>query len=112
MAPPPVHPSPPGGVVQLTAPPSTDGPPPPPPPSGAHMYAGRQLTSADVAAITEAGSKGGVFLVRMGDLYSFKSTDLTVLLYLLRYGVLTFTLNFIHTFSVRCVERSSATRTA
>ena len=32
-------------------------------PSGGQMYAGRQLTSADVTAITEAGSKGGVFMV-------------------------------------------------
>ncbi len=35
----------------------------PAPTSGAQMYAGRQLTSADVTAITEAGSKGGVFMV-------------------------------------------------
>ena len=33
------------------------------PSSGGQMYAGRQLTSADVSAITEAGSKGGVFMV-------------------------------------------------
>ena len=33
------------------------------PSSGGQMYAGRQLTSADVTAITEAGSKGGVFMV-------------------------------------------------
>ena len=32
-------------------------------PSGSQMHAGRLLTSADVTAITEAGSKGGVFMV-------------------------------------------------
>ena len=32
-------------------------------PSNGQMYGGRQLTSADVTAITEAGSKGGVFMV-------------------------------------------------
>ena len=34
------------------------------PSGGGQMYAGRQLTSADVTAITEAGSKGGVFMVK------------------------------------------------
>ncbi len=38
-------------------------------PSNGQMYGGRQLTSADVTAITEAGSKGGVFMVGSGYYY-------------------------------------------